>query len=318
VYNENCYHIPVLQKEVLDGLGFKNGRGSNRPKIFVDATAGGMGHSAQIASRLTPNDKIICIDKDINAFKNKENVISTCEKVFVNDSFDNIKEILEINDIKGVDGILADLGVSSHQIDTADRGFSYMKDGPLCMRMDQTQKRDARHVVNNYTPARLEEIIREYGEERYAKMITSAIVKARPIETTLALVKVITGAVPGNYYKTGGHPAKRTFQAIRIEVNRELEVLEKFIYDAVEMLNPGGRLAVITFHSLEDRIVKHALRYLEKSCVCPPKTPKCICEKKSTVINLTKRPILPTIEEQNTNPRSQSAKLRVAEKGGKS
>jgi len=282
--------------------------------VVVDATAGGMGHSQAFATSLKESDKLICIDKDINALKNKDKLISPCEKVLIHDGFENISSILKNNNIDKVDVILADLGVSSHQIDTAGRGFSYMKDGPLDMRMDQTQKRDAHHVVNNYTLARLQEVIKTFGEERYAKSITAAIIAARPVNGTAQLAKVITDAVPGNYFKTGGHPAKRTFQAIRMEVNHELDVLERFIFDAVNYLKIGGRIAIITFHSLEDRIVKHAFKHLEASCVCPPKTPQCICGKTSTLKVLTKKPILPSIDEQNKNPRAASAKLRIAQK----
>jgi len=303
---KNEYHTPVLLKEVLNGLDTCFGG-----KTVVDATSGGMGHSAAIATRLSAQGKLVCIDKDSDAFANKDLVKSPCQKVFVHDSFENIKAILNG---ERVDAILADLGVSSHQIDTPERGFSYMKDGPLDMRMDRGQKRDAYHVVNNYTPTRLQEIIKEYGEERYAKSIAAAIVKARPIKSTGQLSKIIVDAVPGNYFRTGGHPAKRTFQAIRIEVNRELEVLEKFVRDSVECLNTNGRIAIITFHSLEDRIVKQTLKHLATECICPPKSPKCICGHRATVEILTKKPIVANTQEQNENTRSQSAKLRMGVK----
>jgi 16S rRNA (cytosine1402-N4)-methyltransferase len=309
------YHIPVLLNEVIDGLlpAIERGRANGESVTVVDATAGGFGHSSAIAKKLLKGDKIVCIDKDLDAFKNKDKV-SGCETVFVHNGFENIIQILKDNNIEKVDAILADLGVSSHQIDTAERGFSYTKDGALDMRMNQDSQRDAWHVVNHYTPARLEQIIKEFGEERYARQIASAIVAARPIDTTGDLTKVITGAVPSSYYKTGGHPAKRTFQAIRMEVNRELEVLEKFVYDAVKVLKKGGRIAIITFHSLEDRIVKHAFKYLEAECVCPPKTPKCICGKTRDIEIITKKPIVATAAEQKENSRSTSAKLRIGEK----
>jgi len=303
-------HIPVLLKEVLHGLVECLRRTSEEAKVVVDATAGGLGHSKALASHLEKSDTLICIDKDTVALENKIDF----PIIRVHDSFENIEQILKSKNIDGVDVILADLGVSSYQIDTAERGFSYMKDGKLDMRMDQSQKRDAYHVVNNYTSARLETIIKELGEERYAKMITKAIVDARPVTGTKQLAKIITDAVPKHYCITGGHPAKRTFQAIRMEVNHELEVLEKFVYSAVNALKKGGRIAIITFHSLEDRIVKHVFKYLSLSCTCPPKSPKCVCGKVATLKILTKKPILPSIDEQNTNPRAASAKLRLGER----
>jgi 16S rRNA (cytosine1402-N4)-methyltransferase len=301
------YHIPVMPNEILNGFEpvFSSG------KVFVDATAGGFGHAALIATKLTKDKKLICIDKDAEAFKNTDKIKSPVTTVFVNDGFENIKSIL-----KGekADAILADLGVSSHQIDTAERGFSYMRDGALDMRMDTTAKRDAYHVVNHYTPERLLYIIKEFGEEKFAKQITAAIVGARPIDTTGQLSKIIVGAVPSGYFKTGGHPAKRTFQAIRIEVNRELEILEQFVKDAVECLNPRGRIAIITFHSLEDRIVKQAFKLLATDCICPPKSPKCICGHRASIEILTKKPIIATANEMRENPRSASAKLRMGVK----
>jgi 16S rRNA (cytosine1402-N4)-methyltransferase len=312
--NKDNYHVPVLIKEVLNGLDEcirVGGKHNKENKIVVDTTAGGMGHSSQIASRLAKGSKLICIDKDADAIKLNKDKVKFDNVVFVNDGFENIKSIL-----KGekTDAILCDLGVSSYQIDTPERGFSYMKDGVLDMRMNQSAKRDAAHVVNNYSFDRLYEIIKEYGEEKFAKSIASAIVAKRPIKTTGELSKIIVDAVPGSYFKTGGHPAKRTFQAIRIEVNRELEILEGFIRDAVDCLNPNGRIAIITFHSLEDRIVKQTLKELATDCICPPKTPKCICNHHATVNILTKKPIEPTAEEIKFNPRAASAKLRIAEK----
>ena len=309
------YHTPVLLKEVINGLDECIGGKSAEEKIVVDATAGGMGHSSAIAETLAEGSVLVCIDKDADALTiNKDLVGGACKKIFIHDNFINIKKILKSEGFDKVDAVLADLGISSHQIDDPSRGFSYTKDGPLDMRMDKDQKRDANHVVNNYSLERLAEIIRDYGEERYSRQIAAAIVAARPIKTTGELSNVITGAVPGNYYKTGGHPAKRTFQAIRIEVNEELASLEKFIKDAVSCLKPKGRIAVITFHSLEDRIVKQTFKELAAGCICPPKTPKCICGHVQTLRILTKKPILPTDSEVENNARAASAKLRMGEK----
>lgn len=302
-------HTPVLLKETIEALNAKAGM------TVIDATAGGGGHSREIAKKLGTNGTLICIDQDveaINAIKNEKFV--TAKTHLINSNFSQISQILSELNIDNTDAILADLGVSSHQIDTNERGFSYTKDAPLDMRMDTTQKRDAYHVVNNYTSARLLEVIENYGEERFAKRITEAIVKARPIKTTGQLAKIIQEAVPGNYYKTGGHPAKRTFQAIRIEVNRELEILEKFVTDAAKSLKIGGRLAIITFHSLEDRIIKQTMKQLSLTCTCPPKSPKCICNTIPLLKVITKKPILPTTDEISNNPRAASAKLRIAEK----
>jgi len=306
------FHTPVLLKEVIDGLALEQG------KIAVDATAGGFGHSAAIAEAIHEGGILVCIDQDAAALALMKNeklrINNKCEIKIVQSNFEKISQILCDLHIDKTDAILADLGVSSHQIDNPERGFSYTQDGPLDMRMDSSQKRDAYHVVNNYSVERLREIIENYGEERYAKQIANAIVLARPVKTTLQLAKVIQWAVPGNYYKTGGHPAKRTFQAIRIEVNRELEVLERFIVEAVGLLRMGGRIAIITFHSLEDRIVKQTFKTLATDCTCPPKTPKCICNHKATLKIITKKPIEPSEQEIQDNPRASSAKLRIAQK----
>jgi len=306
------YHTPVLLEEVINhGLVTKIGQ------VVCDVTFGGGGHASAMAEKLSSSDKLIVLDKDINAIQqNKSRVKTQAQTIFVHDGFENLKQVLHDQGIDGVDFILADLGVSSHQIDCPERGFSYMHDGRLDMRMDSRTKRDAFHVVNHYSGDRLKEIIKEYGEERYAGRITDAIIKGRPINTTNELSKIIVDAVPGNYFRTGGHPAKRTFQAIRIEVNRELENLERFLTDAVDCLNAGGRIAVITFHSLEDRIVKQTFKYMATECLCPPKSPKCICGKIPTLKVITKKPILPTADEIKSNPRSASAKLRIAEKQG--
>jgi 16S rRNA (cytosine1402-N4)-methyltransferase len=300
-----CYHIPVLLSEAVEALNLKNG------KTIVDATLGGGGHSTQIAKTLE-SGTLICIDQDINAINNSKSKIKA---TFVHDNYENISAILDSLKTDKIDGILADLGVSNHQIDTPVRGFSYMHDAPLDMRMDATNnERMAHHVVNNYPPAKLNEIIRDYGEERYHNRITQAIVAARPVQTTLQLADIIKGAVPGNYYKTGGHPAKRTFQAIRIEVNQELASIEKLITSSVQRLNKNGRIAIISFHSLEDRIVKQTFKHLATDCICPPRSPQCICHHRATLRLITKKPIEPTLDEIKRNPRSASAKLRIAEK----
>ena len=299
------HHIPVLLSEVIEALNLKAG------KTVVDATVGGAGHSRQIAKLIT-GGTLICIDKDRAAIEHSQLILKDAK--FVHSDFVHIAKVLDDLGIEKVDAILADLGVSSHQIDTAERGFSYMSDAPLDMRMDKTQRLTAYDVVNAYPAERLLCIIRDFGEERYARRITEAIVKSRPINTTLELAEVCKSAVPGNYYKTGGHPAKRTFQAIRIHVNGELDSIEKFIKDGTSRLAKGGRIAIISFHSLEDRIVKQTFKTLSTDCLCPPRIPMCICGHRATLKILTKKPIEPTDAETKTNPRSHSAKLRVAER----
>jgi len=304
-------HIPVLLNETIDLL--KLGKG----KTVVDATVGGAGHSRQIATRI-PGGILVCIDKDQAAIEHSQSVLKGRDDVkvfFAHSDFVDVAGVLNSYGIKKIDAVLADLGVSSHQLDTADRGFSYMADAPLDMRMDQKRGIvSAHHVVNVYPVDRLFAIIRDYGEERYARRIAEAIAKRRPIRTTLELAEVIKAAVPGSYYQTGGHPAKRTFQAIRIQVNGELDVIEKFIRDSAARLQKGGRIAVISFHSLEDRIVKHTFKTLATDCLCPPRAPICICGHKAAIKILTKKPIEPSEAESRANPRSHSAKLRVAEK----
>jgi len=299
------HHIPVLLDEVIEALNLKQG------KIVVDATTGGAGHSQQIAKLIT-GGTLVCIDKDQAAIEHSQPILKDAR--FVHSDFVHIAKVLDQLGIKKIDAVLADLGVSSHQIDTAERGFSYMTDAQLDMRMDKTQKLTAHDVVNMYPAKELFTIIRDFGEERYARRITEAIIKARPVKTTLELAEVCKSAAPGNYYKTGGHPAKRTFQAIRIEVNGELASIEKFIKDSTSRLTKGGRIAIISFHSLEDRIVKQTFKTLSTNCLCPPRIPMCICGHKATLKILTKKPIEPTDAEQKTNPRSHSAKLRVAER----
>ncbi|MCL2587110.1 MAG: 16S rRNA (cytosine(1402)-N(4))-methyltransferase RsmH [Firmicutes bacterium] len=293
-------HIPVLLDEVINALNLK------QDSIVIDATLGGGGHSQEIL-KIIKRGKLYGIDQDMDAIKVAAARIQAKNFQAIHGNFASLN-------INGVDAILADIGVSSHQIDTGQRGFSYITDGPLDMRMDTTKKFTAADLVNNAKESYLKFIIREYGEERFAGRIATALVKSRPHKTTIGLAKVIEASVPGAYYRTGGHPAKRTFQALRIEVNKELESLEKFLERAVDALNPGGRLAVISFHSLEDRMVKQAFKHYASSCLCPPKTPQCICGHKPTLKIITKKPITATKEELKINPRASSAKLRVAER----
>lgn len=305
-------HIPVLLNEVIDGLNIKP------DGIYVDGTLGGAGHSIEIAKRLT-SGKLIGIDQDINAInKAKEVLKDYLDKVIlVHDNYSNIERVLRDLNIDGVDGILLDIGVSSHQLDEDERGFSHNKDARLDMRMDTTSDFSAWDVVNKYSKEELERIIKIYGEERWAKRIAEFIVeyrKNKTVDTTLELVEIIKKAIPEKARASGHHPAKKTFQAIRIEVNDELRVLEKSIAVMVRLLNTGGRLCIITFHSLEDRIVKQSFVYLNKDCICPPETPICVCDKQKEIEILTKKPIVPTKEEIKRNPRSRSAKLRIAER----
>lgn len=306
-------HVSVLLNECIENLNIKE------DGVYVDCTMGGAGHSREIAKRLSEKGRLICFDQDINAINAaKERLAEFGERVIiVHSNFENIKDkILELG-IDGIDGVLADLGVSSHQLDEASRGFSYMNDAPLDMRMDNRSGLSAKDVVNNYSEEELYTIIKDYGEENWAKRIAKFIVEARDekdIETTYELVDIIKKAIPKKARIDGPHPAKRTFQAIRIEVNNELGVISKMIEDAVSIMNPEGRICIITFHSLEDRIVKKEFKYLSLDCVCPPEMPFCQCDKVSEVKIITRKPILPTTEEIEANPRSRSAKLRVAEK----
>lgn len=303
-------HVSVLLDECIDALNIREN------KTYVDCTLGGTGHTQEILKKLK-GGKLIGIDQDTDALKNAEVLLKDYENVIlVHQNFENIKEIIIENAPAGVDGILMDLGVSSYQLDEGERGFSYMKDAPLDMRMNREEELSAYDVVNKYPEEEIYRIIRDYGEEKWAKRVAGFIRKARdekPIETTLELVDLIKAAIPAKARREGPHPAKRTFQAIRIEVNRELSILRQTVLDAVDGLNPGGRLAIITFHSLEDRIVKTTYKELENPCNCPKNMP-CICGKVATVKILTKKPILPTDEEIEINPRSRSAKLRVLEK----
>lgn len=306
-------HVSVLLNECIENLNIKP------DGIYVDCTMGGAGHSKEIAKKLSENGRLICFDQDINAITvAKERLKEFGDRVIlVHSNFENLKEELENLGIEGIDGVLADLGVSSHQLDEASRGFSYMNDAELDMRMDNRATTSAWEVVNKYSEEDLHRIIRNYGEENWAKRIAQFIVEERrekSIDTTYELVSVIKKAIPKKARIDGPHPAKRTFQAIRIEVNDELGVISRMIEDAVSMMNKGGRICIITFHSLEDRIVKNDFRDLSKSCICPPEMPFCQCDKKSEVKVITRKPILPTKEEIEVNPRSRSAKLRVAEK----
>ena len=305
-------HISVLLNECLEGLAIKeNG-------TYVDCTLGGAGHSSHILKKLSSKGTLIGIDQDNDALRAaKEKLRDYSNVKFVHNNFYNIDSILTSLDIPNVDGILMDLGVSSYQLDEGERGFSYMKDAPLDMRMDRDRDFSAYDVVNTYSEEDLYRIIRDYGEEKFAKRIAKFIVDRRtdkPIETTLELVDIIKAAIPAKARREGPHPAKRTFQAIRIEVNGELAILNKAIEDGVKHLNKGGRMAIITFHSLEDRIVKLKYKELANPCTCPKEFPVCICGKKPLVKIISRKAIEPSKEEVEENPRSRSAKLRVIEK----
>lgn len=305
-------HISVLLNECLEGLNIKeNG-------IYVDGTLGGAGHSSEILKRLSNEGRLIGIDQDTDALKAaKERLKNYSNVTFVHSNFSSIENVLNNLNIDGVDGILMDLGVSSYQLDEGERGFSYMKDAPLDMRMNRDKDFSAYNVINEYSEEDLYRIIRDYGEEKFARRIASFIVENRQeknIETTLELVEIIKSAIPAKARREGPHPAKRTFQAIRIEVNSELSILNKTIEDGVGKLNKGGRMAIITFHSLEDRIVKNKFRDLAVSCRCPKEFPVCVCGEKAKVKVISRKAIEPTKEEVEINPRSRSAKLRVIEK----
>lgn len=305
-------HVPVLLREVLEGLNLGN------DKIYVDCTIGGAGHSEKILEN-TKNSMLIGIDQDEDAIlastKRLEKYKSRVK--IVRSNFANIKNVLESLNVDKVDGILADLGVSSHQIDTASRGFSFRFDSELDMRMDKSQSLSAKNVVNEYSEEKLKHIFKDFGEEKFASSIARKIVmerKKEPIETTKQLEKIILSAVPRYKGNDGSSNVQRTFQAIRIEVNHELDILENFIRDAESVLNPGGRLVIITFHSLEDRIVKQTFKDLATGCICPSDFPVCVCHRKPKVKIVTNHPITATTEELETNRRSASAKLRVIEK----
>lgn len=305
-------HVSVLLNECLEALDIKE------DGIYVDCTLGGAGHSSEILKRLNNEGTLVGIDQDTDALKAAKDRLKDYNNVrYVHNNFYNIASILEELDIPKVDGILMDLGVSSYQLDEAERGFSYMKDAPLDMRMNKDNDFSAYDVVNGYSEEELHRIIKDYGEERFAKRIANFIVSRRqqkPIETTLELVDIIKAAIPAKARRDGPHPAKRTFQAIRIEVNSELTILNKAIEDGVNKLNKGGRMAIITFHSLEDRIVKLKFRELADPCTCPKEFPICVCGKKPLVKLVSRKAIEPSKEEIDNNPRSRSAKLRVIER----
>ena len=306
-------HIPVLLNETLEYLDPKPGG------VYIDGTLGGAGHSSEIAKRIVPGGVLIGIDQDSNAIDAatrrleayKDNVI------IVRDNFRNIKTIALQKGFKEVDGILLDIGVSSHQLDEKERGFSYMQDGPLDMRMDTENGLNASDIVNNSSEQELIRILRDYGEEKWAVRIAKFITEERKnsrIDTTFKLADIIQRAIPAAARRDGGHPAKRTFQALRIAVNDELQVLEEALIDVARLLKPGGRLVVITFHSLEDRIVKKIFNNMEKPCTCPPQLPVCACGKEPLLRVITKKPVTAGVEELKTNTRSKSAKLRAAER----
>ena len=303
-------HEPVMLDACIDALQIK------ADGVYVDGTIGGAGHALKVCERLSGMGRLIGIDRDEEAVAAAtDRLISYKDRVTIlRGSYRDMPALLLSEGIRKVDGILLDLGVSSHQLDEPGRGFTYRTDAPLDMRMDRRQTLSAFTVVNDYDEDALYRVIRTYGEERFARNIARHICAARkehPIETTGTLTEIIRKAMPAKSLRNGGHPAKRTFQAIRIEVNGELEGLEEALDPCIDLLNEGGRFAVITFHSLEDRIVKQAFRRAESPCTCPPDLPVCVCGKKPKGYVVTKRPILPTEEEMEKNPRSQSAKLRV-------
>ena len=309
----NFQHTSVLLEETIANLKIKP------DGTYVDGTLGGAGHASEVCKRLSATGRFIGIDQDAAAIAAAgERLREFGERVtIIRSNYCNMVSRLQERGILGVDGILLDLGVSSYQLDTAERGFTYREDAPLDMRMDQRAELSAYDVVNGYSEEQLVRILRDYGEERFARNIARNICTARqeePIRTTGELTEIIKRSIPAKIRATGGHPAKRTFQAIRIEVNQELTVLEESLDGMIDLLNDGGRLCVITFHSLEDRIVKNIFRKNEHPCTCPPDFPVCVCGKKSKGTVITRKPILPGEEEMTVNPRSKSAKLRVFER----
>lgn len=306
-------HVPIMLTECIEGLNIKP------DGIYVDATIGGGGHSSEIVKRLSKEGTLIGIDKDIEALNASKERLSgaKCKTIFIHDDYKNIANILSSLGINRIDGILADLGVSSYQIDNAERGFSYIKDAPLDMRMDRSQSLSAYKIVNTYSEKELLKILYEYGEENFAKSIVKNILasrKVKPIETTLELVSIIEKSYPPKVLYKGGSVAKKTFQALRIETNGELDGLKTSVEDMISSLSSGGRLCIITFHSLEDRIVKNAFNLHATDCICDKSLPICVCSHKADAKLITKKPIIPSAEEQKENTRSQSSKLRIIEK----
>lgn len=306
-------HKSVLLNETIEGLQIK-------PEgIYVDGTLGGGGHALEVVKRLAGQGRFFGIDQDQAAIEAAEERLKDYSHrvTIIRDNYENAVSDLRNAGISGVDGIVLDLGVSSYQLDTIERGFSYKYDTALDMRMDTRQSLSAKEIVNEYAQTDLARIIRDYGEDQFANNIAKHIVKAReekPIETTFQLNEIIRGAIPAKMRVTGGHPSKRTFQAIRIECNRELEVLKNSLEEMITFLNPGGRICIITFHSLEDRIVKSAFKKQENPCTCPPGFPVCMCGKEPLGKVITRKPILPSEEEMEENSRSKSAKLRIFER----
>ena len=305
-------HVSVLLNETIEGLNIKP------DGIYADGTLGGAGHSYQIASKLNGLGRLIGFDQDEDAITASTERLKEFKNVtIVRSNYRNMKEELNNRGINKVDGILLDLGVSSYQLDTVSRGFSYKETAPLDMRMDNRNEVTARDIVNNYSQGDLFRIIRDYGEDKFAANIAKHMVMNReikPIETTTELAEIVKAAIPMKFRKQGGHPAKQTFQAIRIELNSELSVLKESLMDMIDLLNPNGRICIITFHSLEDRIVKNIFKEAEDPCTCPKNFPTCVCGKKSKGKVITRKPILPSEEELKLNLRSKSAKLRIFEK----
>jgi len=307
-------HSSVMPDEVIEYLNISPGG------IYIDCTLGGGGHSKLILEKSSPDGRLLVMDRDELAIKNAENVLSQFkDRVIVSKTnFSSIKQVMAENKINAADGILADIGVSSHHLDMAQRGFSFIKEGPLDMRMDQDSEKTAFDIVNTYSTEQLFIIFKKYGEEKFASRIANRIEIKRnisPIKTTTELAEIIKKAIPDKFSKKSKiHPATKCFMAIRIEVNNELYHLEKFLEEAPGLLNSKGRLCILTFHSLEDRIVKNKFKELEKACICPPDFPVCMCGRKKEFKRITRKPLVPTDNEINTNPRARSTKMRVIEK----